>query len=154
MFIGSKNCPHLESDTAYGKIFAVLQHAQVFCYQSSTVHQTLCSLRVVVPLWVFPSHILEPSQPKVWRCLVSLCNPISDTETRSVWILQLQPIAKASILLKFYEVYLYMRSTSISGSSWCSFIFTVSDRIMCRLNTRSWTCEEKDYFHNKRVLEH
>lgn len=31
----------------------------------------------------------------------------------------------------------YMRSMSISGSSWCSFIFTVSVRIMCRLNMRS-----------------
>ena len=35
--------------------------------------------------------------------------------------------------------HLYMRSMSISGSSWCSFIFTVSVRIMCRLNIRSWT---------------
>lgn len=36
--------------------------------------------------------------------------------------------------------YLYIRSMSISGSCWCSFILTVSVRIMCRLNTRSWTC--------------
>lgn len=36
-----------------------------------------------------------------------------------------------------------MRSMSISGSCWCSFILTVSVRIMCRLNTRSWTLNFK-----------
>lgn len=42
-------------------------------------------------------------------------------------------------------LHLYMRSISISGSSWCSFILTVSDRIMCRLNTRSWTWKDKKW---------
>lgn len=41
-----------------------------------------------------------------------------------------------------YGLYLYIRSISISGSSWCSFILTVSERIMWRLNTRSWTCKK------------
>lgn len=40
------------------------------------------------------------------------------------------------------QLYLYIRSISISGSSWCSFILTVSDRIIWRLNTKSWTCEK------------
>lgn len=43
--------------------------------------------------------------------------------------------------------HLYMRSISISGSSWCSFILTVSERIMWRLKTRSWTCGRETYKH-------
>lgn len=46
-----------------------------------------------------------------------------------------------------HEGYLYMRSISISGSSWCSFILTVSERIIWRLKTRSWTCSRETYKH-------
>lgn len=38
---------------------------------------------------------------------------------------------------------LYMRSSNISGSSWNSFILTVSERIMWRLKTRSLTYAER-----------
>lgn len=47
------------------------------------------------------------------------------------------------LLFLHSQLYLYIRSISISGSSWCSFILTVSDRIIWRLNTKSWTCEKK-----------
>lgn len=43
------------------------------------------------------------------------------------------------------KLYLYIKSTSISGSSWCSFILTVSDRIIWRLNTRSWTWNGREW---------
>lgn len=53
-------------------------------------------------------------------------------------------VCNGKVLKCVCVLYLYMRSISISGSSWCSFILTVSDRIMCRLNTRSWTCKIKN----------
>lgn len=48
-----------------------------------------------------------------------------------------------------WVLHLYMRSINISGSSWCSFIFTVSDRIMCRLKTRSWTWKQENTAQDK-----
>lgn len=39
--------------------------------------------------------------------------------------------------------YLYMRSMSISGSSWNSLIFTVSDKILFRFLRSSSTCKMK-----------
>lgn len=61
-----KLSPHLEGDAAHGQILPVLEHAQVLCHQSSAVNETLSRLGVVVPLRVFSSHVLQPSQPQVW----------------------------------------------------------------------------------------
>jgi len=41
------------------------------------------------------------------------------------------------------NVYLYMRSMSISGSFWNSFILTVSERILFRFLKSSSTCGDK-----------
>lgn len=67
--------PHLEGDAAHRQVLAVLQHAQVLSHQSGAVDQTLSRLGVVVPLRVFPSHVLKPRQPQVWGRLVALRNP-------------------------------------------------------------------------------
>ncbi len=132
--------PYLEGDTAYRQILAVLQHAQVFCHQGGAVHQTLSSLGVVVPLRVFSSHVLKPRQPQVWRRLVTFCNPGDGHESKDTDMkAHKQQDDDHSAETHLCILYLYMRSINISGSSWCSFILTVSDRIMCRLNTRSWT---------------
>lgn len=130
----------LEGDAAHGKVLAVLQHAEVFRHQSGAMHQTLSRLGVVVSLRVLPRHVLEPREPQVRRRLVAFGDPEAktDAECDGKMLGESCQLARASI------PYLYMRSISISGSSWCSFILTVSERIMCRLNTRSWTCERTE----------
>lgn len=125
----------LEGDASHGQVLAVLQHAEVFRHQSGAVHQTLSRLGVVVPLRVLPRHVLQPREPQVRRRLVAFGDPAAKTDAGcdGEMLRESRRLARAGI------PYLYMRSISISGSSWCSFILTVSERIMCRLNTRSWT---------------
>lgn len=52
-------------------------------------------------------------------------------------------IVGGKIQNEFYISHLYIKSSSISGSSWNSFIFTVSDSIIWRLNNKSLTCSGK-----------
>lgn len=55
------------------------------------------------------------------------------------------PKADADLALAAEEnVYLYMRSMSISGSFWYSFIFTVSERILFRFLKSSSTCGDRN----------
>ena len=49
------------------------------------------------------------------------------------------------LLIVSWKVYLYMRSISISGSSWNSLIFTVSYRMLFRLQSSSSTCKRWVY---------
>lgn len=66
---------YLEADTAHREIIPVLQHAQVLCHQRCSVHQAHACLCVALPLGVLLCHVLQPSQPQVWRCLVAFGNP-------------------------------------------------------------------------------
>lgn len=55
------------------------------------------------------------------------------------------PKADADLILAAEEnAYLYMRSMSISGSFWNSFIFTVSERILFRFLRSSSTCGDRN----------
>ena len=69
-----RTCPHLKADAAHGQVAVVLQHAQILGYQSSRVDQAHGGLRVALPLGMFLCHVLEPGQPQIRRCLVTLGN--------------------------------------------------------------------------------
>lgn len=69
-----ERAPHLKADTAHGQVAVVLQHAQIFCHQGRRMHQAHGGLRVALLLGVFLCHVLEPGQPQVGRCLVTLGN--------------------------------------------------------------------------------
>lgn len=125
----------LKCDTANRQVAAILQHVEVLRHQRCAVDETVGRLGVVPSLRVFPCHVLKPRQTKVRRVLVAFGNP--ETKNNSSFTYNTSCVHLPSSLA---ACYLYIKSMSISGSCWCSFIFTVSVRIMCRLKTRSWTC--------------
>lgn len=87
-------------------------------------------------------------RPPAWVCSATSAAPCTRHMPASVWFersicfcaILLSQVRRRSGLCWYPRAMRCMRSSNISGSSWNSFIFTVSDRIMCRLNTRSFTC--------------
>ena len=95
---------------------------------------SLVSLVLLVPM-------VQQARPTCSLCLMAMFSSQVSRRSGEVWY-PLAILEEVEVKEQVQVQHLYMRSMCISGSSLYSFIFTVSDRIMCRLNTRSCTCQD------------
>ena len=91
--------------------------------------------------------MVQQARPTCSLCLMAMFSSQVSRRSGEVWyplaiLEEVQVGVEVEVEEQGQVQHLYMRSMCISGSSLYSFIFTVSDRIMCRLNTRSCTCQD------------
>lgn len=129
-------CPgsHLSSSSIHssGILFTCLLTCSLLTCALISAHLSPSPVCPPVPL-TCPPHL---------PLLETVCSPAPSSPPQTSTLIPVLPApvgAWVRLKVPAGPPHLYMRSMSISGSSWCSFIFTVSVRIMCRLNIRSWT---------------